>query len=176
MPRLLEWVHATLSRPLVCCTELFASCDLGLGIRLAGVDSREEVPIQAASVVTWIGSSIEGSSFSGLLTRVEIGHIRFSSAENGRIRLRGSGSSPSEIQGTRLTSRLSPPFNRRAPDGLELRKMAQASTPPALGRLTTAFSVPRSRRHAKRAPGPLGGGTAHFASRCPCRRALRRCV
>jgi hypothetical protein len=47
-------------------------------------------PHQAASVVSWTGSSIEGSSFSGLLTRVEIGHIRISSAGNGRIRSRGS--------------------------------------------------------------------------------------
>jgi hypothetical protein len=33
-----------------------------------------------------IGSMIEGSSFSGLLTRVEIGHIRMGSAGNGRIK------------------------------------------------------------------------------------------
>jgi hypothetical protein len=32
----------------------------------------------AAEVVNSIGSTIEGSSFSGLLTRVEIGHIRIS--------------------------------------------------------------------------------------------------
>ena len=31
-----------------------------------------------------IGSRIEGSSFSGLLTRVEIGHIRMGSAANRR--------------------------------------------------------------------------------------------
>jgi hypothetical protein len=43
-----------------------------------------------------IGSTIEGSSFSGLLTRVEIGHIRIGSAGNGRIRSRGSGSSLSQ--------------------------------------------------------------------------------
>ena len=33
-----------------------------------------------------IGSTIEGSSFSGLLTRVEIGHIRIGSAGSGRIK------------------------------------------------------------------------------------------
>jgi hypothetical protein len=40
-----------------------------------------------------MGSTIEGSSFSGLLTRVEIGHIRIGSAGNGRIRSLGFGSS-----------------------------------------------------------------------------------
>jgi hypothetical protein len=39
----------------------------------------------AASVAAWIGSTIEGSSFSGLLTRVEIAHIRMRSAGKGRI-------------------------------------------------------------------------------------------
>jgi hypothetical protein len=38
-----------------------------------------------------IGSTIDGSSFSGLLTRFEIGHIRIGSAGNRRIRSRGSG-------------------------------------------------------------------------------------
>jgi hypothetical protein len=47
----------------------------------------------AASLANWTGSTIEGSSFSGLLTRVEIGQIRIKSAGNGRIRSRGSGSS-----------------------------------------------------------------------------------
>jgi hypothetical protein len=45
------------------------------------------------SLANSTGSTIDGSSFSGLLTRVEIGHIRIRSAGNGRIRLRGSGSS-----------------------------------------------------------------------------------
>jgi hypothetical protein len=36
---------------------------------------------------------MEGSSFSGLLTIVEIGHIRIGSAGNGRIKSRGFGSS-----------------------------------------------------------------------------------
>ena len=35
-----------------------------------------------------IGSTIEGSSFSGLLTPVEIGHIRIKSEGNGRIKSR----------------------------------------------------------------------------------------
>ena len=43
-----------------------------------------------------IGSTIEGSSFSGLLTRVEIGHIRIGSAGNGRSRSPGSDSSLSQ--------------------------------------------------------------------------------
>jgi hypothetical protein len=47
----------------------------------------------AAEVAIAIGSTIEGSSFSGLLTRVEIGHIRMGSAGNGLIRSPGSGSS-----------------------------------------------------------------------------------
>jgi hypothetical protein len=38
-----------------------------------------------------IGSRIEGSSFSGLLTRVEIGHIRIGSAGNTRSRSAGIG-------------------------------------------------------------------------------------
>ena len=49
-----------------------------------------------AAVIGSIGSTIERSSFSGLLTRVEIGHVRIGSAGNGRIRSRGSGSSPSQ--------------------------------------------------------------------------------
>jgi hypothetical protein len=39
-------------------------------------------------VASSIGSTIEGSSFSGLLTRVEIGHIRIKSEGNGRIKSR----------------------------------------------------------------------------------------
>jgi hypothetical protein len=50
----------------------------------------------AASVVTSIGSVMDGSSFSGLFTRVEIGQMRMSSAGNGRIKSRGSASSPSQ--------------------------------------------------------------------------------
>jgi hypothetical protein len=41
-PRLLEWVHATLSRPLVCCTVWFASSDLGLGV--LAPPKREVIP------------------------------------------------------------------------------------------------------------------------------------
>ena len=41
-----------------------------------------------------IGSTIEGSSFSGLFTRVDIGHSRINSAGSDRIRPPGSGSSP----------------------------------------------------------------------------------
>ena len=50
----------------------------------------------AAEVANSIGSTIEGSSFSGLLTRVEIGHIRMASAGKGRINSCGSGSSLSQ--------------------------------------------------------------------------------
>jgi hypothetical protein len=39
---------------------------------------------------------MDGSSFSGLLTRAEIGHMRSGSAGKGRIKSRGSGSSPSQ--------------------------------------------------------------------------------
>jgi hypothetical protein len=49
---------------------------------------------QAAFVASSTGSKIEGSSFSGLLTRVDIGHIRINSAGNGRMRSAASGSSP----------------------------------------------------------------------------------
>jgi hypothetical protein len=49
-----------------------------------------------ANVASSIGSMIEGSSFSGLLTRVDIGHIRIRSVGNCRIKPRGSGSSPSQ--------------------------------------------------------------------------------
>jgi hypothetical protein len=38
-----------------------------------------------------MGSTIEGSPFSGLLTRVEIGHMRIGSAGNGRTRSCGVG-------------------------------------------------------------------------------------
>jgi hypothetical protein len=49
-----------------------------------------------ATVANSIGSTVDGSSFSGLLTRVEIGHMRIGSAGKGRIKSRGSGSSPSQ--------------------------------------------------------------------------------
>jgi len=39
---------------------------------------------------------MEGSSFSGLLTLVEIGHIRIGAAGIGRIKSRGFGSSLSQ--------------------------------------------------------------------------------
>jgi hypothetical protein len=42
------------------------------------------------------GSTIEGSSFFGLLTGVDIGHIRIGVAGNVRIKSRGSGSSLSQ--------------------------------------------------------------------------------
>jgi hypothetical protein len=51
---------------------------------------------QAASVASSLGSTIEASSFSGLFTRVDIGHTRICSAGNGRITSAGSGSSPSQ--------------------------------------------------------------------------------
>jgi hypothetical protein len=49
----------------------------------------------AASVASSLGSTIDGSSFSGLLTRVDIGHMRIRSAGNGLVGSPGSGSSPS---------------------------------------------------------------------------------
>ena len=50
----------------------------------------------ATAVANSIGSTMDGSSFSGLLTRVEIGQIRMGLAGNGRINSRGSGSSLSQ--------------------------------------------------------------------------------
>jgi hypothetical protein len=46
-----------------------------------------------AEAANAIGSTIVGSSFSGSLTLVEMGHIRIGSAGNGLIRSPGSGSS-----------------------------------------------------------------------------------
>jgi hypothetical protein len=57
------------------------------------LSSRPPVPHAADSS---IGSITDGSSFSGLLTRVEIGHIRIGVAGNGTINSRGSGSSLSQ--------------------------------------------------------------------------------
>ena len=48
----------------------------------------------ATRVVT--GSRIDGSSFSRLLTRAEIGHMRIGSDGYGRIKSLGSGSSLSQ--------------------------------------------------------------------------------
>jgi len=45
--------------------------------------------LQAASVASSTGSTIDGSSFSALLKRVEIGHMRIGSAGKGRINSRG---------------------------------------------------------------------------------------
>jgi hypothetical protein len=39
-PRLLEWAHVKLSRPLACCTELFLHLVTWVSASLAGVDSR----------------------------------------------------------------------------------------------------------------------------------------
>src|SRR5580700_10969506 len=50
----------------------------------------------AADGTNVIGSMIEGSSFSGLFTRVDVGHIRIGSDGNGRIKSRGLGSSLSQ--------------------------------------------------------------------------------
>ncbi len=63
-----------------------------------------------------IGSRMAGSSFSGLLTRIEIGHIRIRGAGKARIRSFGSGSSPNQrlyrshakITGMRLPDRRLP--------------------------------------------------------------------
>jgi hypothetical protein len=53
-------------------------------------------PIREAAAECSIGRRIDGSSFSGLLTRVEIGHVRIGAAGNGRITSLGSASSPSQ--------------------------------------------------------------------------------
>jgi len=49
-----------------------------------------------AEVANAIGSTTDGASFSGLLTLVEIGHIRIGAAGIGRIKSRGFGSSLSQ--------------------------------------------------------------------------------
>ena len=59
----------------------------------------------AASVVRLIGSMIAGSSFSGLSTRVETGHIRIKSAGYGRIRSRRSGSGRASSAVRRMSAR-----------------------------------------------------------------------
>jgi hypothetical protein len=65
--------------------------------KTAGDRNLAVVPVQrrhyAASLANWTGSMIDGSSFSGLLTRVEIGQIHMRPAGKERIRSRGSGSS-----------------------------------------------------------------------------------
>ena len=53
------------------------------GMSAKGASS--DVPLYAAVVANSTRSKIEGSSFSGLFTRVEIGHIRIGSAGYGRI-------------------------------------------------------------------------------------------
>jgi hypothetical protein len=61
------------------------------------MSARILVSYYAVAALSSIGSTIEGSSFSGLLTLVEIGHIRIGSAGNGRIKSRGlAGRSASE--------------------------------------------------------------------------------
>ena len=45
--------------------------------------------LYAAEVASAIGSTIATSSFSGLLTRVEIAYIRMGLARNSRIKSRG---------------------------------------------------------------------------------------
>ena len=52
-----------------------------------------ELHSATAEVANSMGLTIEGSSFSGLLTRVEMGHIRMGLAGNGSIKSLGSGSS-----------------------------------------------------------------------------------
>ena len=49
------------------------------------------------AVANSIGSTMDGSSFSGLLTRVEIGQIRMGLAGNGRINSRGRSCEPAGI-------------------------------------------------------------------------------
>jgi len=65
-----------------------ASTDLA---RVEVIDSATQLQRLARSA-----QRLKGSSFSGLLTRVEIGHIRIGSAGNGRIRSPASGSSLSQ--------------------------------------------------------------------------------
>jgi hypothetical protein len=48
-----------------------------------GFSPRDNLRYSSHAADSSIGSTIDGSSFSGLLTRVEIGHIRIGSAGNG---------------------------------------------------------------------------------------------
>ena len=73
-------------------TEKAARQPEGRGVTRPGIPSPRAVMSKhrrgqpkAASVANSIDSIIEGSSFSGLLTRVEIGHIRIRPAGNGRV-------------------------------------------------------------------------------------------
>ena len=72
------------------------SYQTSLGFAAKAVRPRAFVAVHAASVFDLIGSRIEESSFSGLLTRVEISHIRIRSAGKDRTRERGSASSLSQ--------------------------------------------------------------------------------
>jgi hypothetical protein len=64
---------------------------------LEGTAAAEMLELNFAyATATAIGAKIDGLSFSGAFTRVEIGHIRIGPAGNGRINSRGSGSSLSQ--------------------------------------------------------------------------------
>jgi hypothetical protein len=73
---------------IICLRVLGTIQEKGWGFR---GDVRTHRFAYAASVAGSIGSTIDGSSFSGLLTRVEIGHIRIRAGGKGRIKSRGSG-------------------------------------------------------------------------------------
>jgi hypothetical protein len=93
---------------------------LGSRLRLRFVvssDISRSKSAYAASGASSIGSTIEGSSFSGLLTRVEIGHICMSPAGNGHIKSHGVGlvAQPASIVAGRQDRRhpiMDDPFTR----------------------------------------------------------------
>jgi hypothetical protein len=68
-------------------------CGSGMGSRVLTTRNAHELSY-AASVAGSTGSTMDGSSFSGLLTRVEIGHMRIGSAGKGRIKHAGPAPLP----------------------------------------------------------------------------------
>ena len=75
-----------------------------------------ELPAYAASVAGSTGSTIDGSSFSGLLTRVEMGHMVIGSARR-----------PHQVTRVRLLSQPTGVIGRCANDGLRLWMSATSS-------------------------------------------------
>ena len=75
-----------------CCSDILTSSRKGALSRCRPYIEANDLYAADAS----IGSTIEGSLFSGLLTRVEIGHIRIGVAGYGRSKSCGSASSLSQ--------------------------------------------------------------------------------
>ena len=76
------------------------NCDHRRALRnlaVARIEVAREYRRYSYAAVSSSGSTIDGSSFSGLFTRVEIGYIRIGAAGKGRIKSRGSLSSPNQL-------------------------------------------------------------------------------